>query len=307
MTGCWICLEPTARGDRYHADCLEKLFGYPRCPRIDLGATSLTEAIAEQSERISISGVQPKLVVDVDDEGSTLRREDNGRYILKPAVDRYKHLPQNEHLSMTLAGLAGVAVPRCGVLELPDGAAAYVVKRFDRSDTRPPSKRRQEDFCSLLQRDPADKYKSSAEECIKVVRLYSEQVDADLQRLFLQFLFAFWMSNEDLHLKNLSLGESPKGGYALSMAYDLVCSRLYPQLSKGMALPLNDRTLHHRRTDFLAFAGRCGMSDKEAAKAIDGLRGKRALAAQAVDRSLLPAPFRRAYQRELAKKDRALA
>jgi hypothetical protein len=49
------------------------------------------------------------------------------------------------------------------------------------------------------------------------------------------------------------------------------------------------------------------MSDKAAAKEIDRVRGKRELATQTVDRSLLPGPFRRVYQRELAKKDRALA
>jgi serine/threonine-protein kinase HipA len=308
MIGCWICLEEVRGGERYHPSCLERLFGRSTCPIVELGTPSLTEAVAKQSDRISISGVQEKLVMDLDDGGTTIRPVENGRYILKIPIPTYTNLPQNEHLTMVLAASSGLSVPVCGLIELPQGDVAYLVKRFDRTDSAPPSKRRQEDFCSLLQRDPTLKYQSSAEECADVVRKYSGDVNGDLRRLFQQFLFAFWIGNDDLHLKNLSLSEGgASGGYLLSMAYDLVCTRLYPQLSKGMALPLDGRNLHHSRKNLVSFAKYCGISDEQAGAEIDRLRGSYLEAIEIVKRSALPSPMKLLYERELGKKNRAIA
>ena len=139
-----------------------------------------------------------------------------------------------------------------------------------------------------------------------MVRKYSGVVDGDLRRLFQQFLSALWVGNDDLHLKNLSLSQHANRGYALSPAYDLVCTRLYPQLSKGMALPLNGRKLHYRRSHFIAFAAHCGIGADEADAEIDRLRGKFTIVSQLVDRSMLPPPFQLTYKRQLAVKNRAL-
>jgi serine/threonine-protein kinase HipA len=303
MTACSVCLEPTSSKDGYHPKCLKGLFGRPICPAVDLGGASLSEAIATQAERISISGVQDKLIVDLVDEGRTIRPVESGRYILKVPVQAFKHLPQNEHLTMRLASLAGVIVPESCLADLPGGGLAYIVKRFDRTDTM---KRRQEDFCSLLQKDPTLKYGASAEDCVEVVRKFSSDIEDSLRRLFRQFLYAFWIGNDDLHLKNLSLTQDAKNGYTLSPAYDLVCTRLYPQLSKGMALALDGRRIGHRRSHFVAFAARCGIDSGDANTRIDQLCECFEAANQVVDRSALPAPFRRMYKRELGKKQKVL-
>jgi serine/threonine-protein kinase HipA len=305
MSTCWICLDEKAGHGRYHPTCLEGLFGTPSCPEVELGTVSVAEAIATQGDRISISGVQEKLVMDLSDEGKKLVPAENGRYILKVPVPAYKHLPENEHLTMILAGMSGVAVPACGLVSLPAGPAAYIVKRFDRDDDG--GKRRQEDFCSLLQRDPIKKYDSSAEECTGVVRQYSEHVPKDLGRLFLQFVVAFWLGDDDLHLKNLSLAQGSTNGYELSKAYDIVCTRLYPQLKKGLALPLDGRTLHHRRSNFVTFASRCDLDATAANEAIDHLLSGRTQVVATIARSLLPPGVRLTYRRELEKKTRALA
>jgi serine/threonine-protein kinase HipA len=222
-------------------------------------------------------------------------------------VAAYKHLPENEHLSMSLARLVGLSVPWAGLVEMPNGALAYIVRRFDRTSTLPVIKLRQEDFCSLSGRMPTQKYEASAEECAALVRQHTMDAEDSLRRLFLLFLFSFWIGNDDLHLKNLSMAQSASGGYTLSMAYDLVCTRLYPQLGKGMALSLNSRKLHHQRTDFCSFATTCGLGGEDANHQLDALRARRDDAQAMIDRSALPRAFQAHYRRELDKKDRALA
>lgn len=305
MTGCWICLMPVDEEQRYHPKCLMTLFGHRRCPEVTLEGHSVAEAIAEQSDKISISGVQDKVIVDWDAKGECIRPADDGRYILKVPVAAYRHLPENEHLSMSLARLIGLLVPWGGLVKMPDGAPAYIVRRFDRTSTA--SKLRQEDFCSLSGRMPTQKYEGSAEECAAMVRKYAVDAEDSLRRLFLLFLFSCWIGNDDLHLKNLSLAQSAGGGYTLSMAYDLVCSRLYPQVAKGMALPLNGRKLHHQRTDFHAFATTCGLGGEETDRLLDALQARRHDAEAMIDCSALPKAFQAQYRRELKKKDEALA
>ena len=106
-TGCWVCLGEAGNPDRYHTPCLKRLFGRRSRPRVDLGSTTLNEAIAAQSDRISISGVQSKLVVELTDDGRSIRPAESGGYILKVPVDSYKFLPENEQLTMAMAKLAG--------------------------------------------------------------------------------------------------------------------------------------------------------------------------------------------------------
>ena len=69
------------------------------------------------------------------------------RYILKPELPRFAFVPQNEHLTMTLARLIGLEVPASGLSELTDAAVAYLIKRFDRGDDG--TKFLMEDICQL--------------------------------------------------------------------------------------------------------------------------------------------------------------
>ena len=202
---------------------------------------------------------------------------------------------------MAMAKMAGLVVPDFGLVALPDDRLAYVVRRFDRTNGRS-SKRRQEDFCSLTQHDPSQKYHATAEDCAEVVRRYSTEADEDLRRLFRQFLFAFWAGKRDLHLKNLSLAQRGSRGYALSPAYDLVCTRLYPQLKKGMALSLGGVTLHQQRGHFITFAASCGINIEEAHAEIDRMLAMREEIERMIGCSALPRPFQLAYKRELAKR-----
>jgi serine/threonine-protein kinase HipA len=263
-----MCLKQTSAD--YHTECLKELFGVPRPPSMNLGQYSLEESISRQSEHISISGVQQKLIVDLTPAGDELVTNDRGRFILKPQTKGYRHLPENEHVSMQIGARAGVLTAANGLVAMPDGSLAYVVKRFDRTSGNPSRKFRQEDFCSLLGLDPSDKYEASAEQCAEAVSRYVTQPADSLLRLFRLFVFSYWISNVDLHLKNLSLLEGSDSNLALSPAYDLLCIRLYPQLKQGVeALSLNKKRHQLNRSDFLEFADACSLSKTRAGDTID--------------------------------------
>jgi serine/threonine-protein kinase HipA len=128
-----------------------------------------------------------------------------------------------------------------------------------------------------------------------------------LPRLFLQFAFAYWTGNGDLHLKNLSLLERSEvpSSYALSPAYDLLCTLLVLPRDR-MALLLNGRTQDVKRRDYLALASRCGLSAAQADAVLDGLISLLPRAEELVERSFLPGPQKTLYLRVLRKRSRAL-
>jgi serine/threonine-protein kinase HipA len=304
---CRACLRETTDG-AYHARCLQRLFATDRCPGVDLDAKGVEKAIASQAGKISISGVQEKVMMDLTPDRLSLRAVDSGgAYILKPQERAFRHLPENEHLTMCLAELSGLIVPAIGLVALKDGSAAYIVKRFDRTDANPPGKLRQEDFCSLLRRDPEEKYEATAEDCAGVVQQFASDPEESLRRLYQLFAFSFWVSNGDLHLKNLSLLAPQKSDYRLSPAYDLLSTRLYPQLGQEEALSLNGKKAQLTRRDFLAFGHRCGIAATEAASIIDAMLDRREAALEMVGRSLLPRDSQRLYRKWLDKKGKWLS
>ena len=62
-----------------------------------------------------------------------------------------------------------------------------------------------EDFCQLAELPPGAKYDASAEQCGRLVKRYASEPLVELLRLYRQLLFAWWVGNGDLHLKNLAL------------------------------------------------------------------------------------------------------
>lgn len=274
---------------------------------VRLTRKTLAGEVADQSSRMSISGVQQKLLVDLWDDGKLLLPDIRGRYILKPQTRGYSQLPENEHLSMQLAKLAGLVVPPNGLVSIPQNGVAYVVKRFDRTAEAPPRKLRQEDFCSLSGRDPRDKYGGTAEECAEIVTKFSSETEASLRRLFLLFALSHWISNEDLHLKNLALLEDSTGRMKLSPAFDLVSTRLYANLRHTKALSLNGKKEQLDRQDFVAFGGHCNLSPSDAEFLLDELIARQPAATELVHNSRLRGDGKRQYSSWMNKKKKALA
>lgn len=138
-------------------------------PSFDEG---VTELFIENRKRISISGVQEKLSLVLDEDELRLSHQDEqGRYILKPIprdLQKVEEVPANEHLTMQLAKqIYKIPTAENALIFFQDNSPAYLTKRFDvKSDG---TKYGKEDFATLAQKTyqnagPNFKYDYSYEE-----------------------------------------------------------------------------------------------------------------------------------------------
>lgn len=265
MNKCLVCCAPlesdTLLG--YHKRCARALFESATAPVIDLDLTSLADAgLSLLRSSGTVPGVQKKLSVDRHPEESrrlTLKAL-GGRYILKPPVEEYPHLPENEAFCMELSARLGYPTAPHGLARLADGKLVYLSRRFDRpaDGTKLP----QEDFCQLSQRPAADKYKGSLEAAAKVLA-YSSQTGLDAVRFLELNLVAWLMGNADLHLKNFSLYCPTPGQWQLTPAYDLVSTSLViPKDKEETALTLNGKKSRLTRKDWQILSDKLGVVPK---------------------------------------------
>ena len=306
---CWICLDALPQhgsAGRYHPTCVQALFGVPMVPRVAFGRLDITNWADDHAGKLSISGYQLKGPAALDEAGQTLTLvERDGTHIVKPPQPAYPHIVENEHLTMCLGRLVGLEVAEHGLIELSDGAVAYLTRRFDRPAGGTGPRVHVIDFCQLAGVDPADKDASTAEKCAEMVRQYARPEVA--LALFQLFVFAYWVRNGDLHLKNLMLRELPDGSYTLAPAYDLLCTELYGQ--KGMILPVGGERVNISRKLWLNFAEQnCDIDPGRAASLIDAMVAKQPAAKAMIERSALPtAESKRKYWHWLVKRSRQLS
>lgn len=326
-SACWICLQPLAATEvlpgpdgqsAYHLPCLQSLFGRPALPRIPLVAGEVLKLAQQMVGQQSLSGAQPKLALALSAEPFALQptpalsakgqlSSDGAAYILKPASERYRHVPENEHLSMQIARRVGIATAACGLFALADGTLAYLVRRFDRGVGTPPRKLLVEDFCSLAGKKKEHKYLSSTEECFALLRRYATAPEPQVPTLYRLFVFSYWIGNGDLHLKNLSLLRDPQAGYQLAPAYDLVNTAVVTR-DRELALPVVGRQRSVIRKLWLELAAdkEVGLAAEQASQIIDGLLAQQeAVAAMVAASALIPAQQQQ-YLRVLHKRARAL-
>lgn len=203
--------------------------------------------------KISIQGVQPKLSAKLSVKNETFELVSvEGDFILKPQVDKFKELPQNEDLTMHLAQISGIKVPWHGLIKAKDNSLIYVVKRFDRL----PRKRKlpQEDFAQLMGATRTTKYQASMERVAEIIEEFCTYPVLELEKLFKITLFAFLTGNEDMHLKNFSLQTDLKNIVKLTPAYDLVNSTIaMVEPKEEFALELNGKKHGFVRSDFIDY------------------------------------------------------
>jgi len=224
---------------------IKKMFGTTVWPAIDFGLSDIPLQALKLVGKLSISGVQPKLILKLNTEKNKLETMPGGDYILKPQTDRFLNIPENEQCCMDIAEVLGIDTPPHCLLPLKDNSIAYVIKRFDRQDGE---KIHQEEFSQLLGED--DKYKGSVEQIGRKIKEISTAPGYDLQLLFERVVLNFIVANADAHLKNYTMryfGDERR----LSPIYDVVCSRLViPEEKEESAITINGKKNNLTRSDF---------------------------------------------------------
>lgn len=255
----------------WHDKCVKRFFGTTLFPEIDCSEKELERlANLTVNKGLTVPGVQKKLSLHLEkkDRGAKLTIVDYPTgYILKPQSAEYTALPQAEHLAMSLADITGIKTVPYALIRM-NGIYSYVTKRVDRTGGKMLA---MEDFCQLSGRAASDKYKSSYENCSKVIREYSKNPGIDLAELFHRLLFCFITGNSDMHLKNFSLIEDAPGSriFGLSPAYDMLpVNIIMPADTEETALSLNGKKRNIRRKDFLKLADNFGIPENAAERMI---------------------------------------
>lgn len=274
------------------------------------------EAYLKNVGRISLSGVQPKASLVVNDEGRLVRPAENGRgtYILKPAPSSYvlfdrKYCPANEHLTMQLASqVYHIETAANALCFFRDGEAAYLCRRFDVAPDG--QKYQQEDFASLAGLTKANggsdfKYSNlSYEECADIIRKYVTAAPIEILKFFRIVVFNYLTLNDDAHLKNFSLISRGDGEYRIAPAYDLINTSLHlgePRifaLDKGLfkeGMQLSD-TRSVCRKDFEEFGRRIGLAERLVKRELDAFAAEHPLAEELISRSFLSESLKRSYR-----------
>jgi len=239
----------------FHPGCSKKMFGSAIPPVLPYTRKNLSE-LAEQVIRsqTTITGVQPKLSLDLDDNGKNMPRRFTivglwGKYILKPQTEIYPQLPENEDLVMHLAEISGIHTVPHSLIRFADGELCYITKRIDRDNKG--NKIPMEDMCQLSERLTEYKYKGSYEQIAKLLLRFSCAPKLDLFNFWQQTLFCWFTGNADMHLKNFSMYSPTKRQYILSPAYDMLSTILViPEDREELALTLNGKKRKLKRSDF---------------------------------------------------------
>ncbi len=230
-----------------------------------------TREVQRHAGKISIQGIQPKLSAKLSVKNESFELVDkDGEYIIKPQVNDYPELPQNEDLTMHLAQVVGLNVPWHGLIRAKDDSLLYVIKRFDRLPKK--KKLPQEDFAQLLGATRSTKYQSNMEKVCEIVEEFCSFPALELENVFKLTLFSFLIGNEDLHLKNFSVQTNLKGVVKLTPAYDLVNTTIaLVEPQEELALELNGKKHGITRKDLIDYfaPAHCNVKKEQAIKILD--------------------------------------
>ncbi len=192
----------------YSKGHLKKFFGKADYVYIKGTAESFDELVIAHTEGTSISGVQRKMFMHLED--GVLMPSNNGEYIVKPTPKKFPSLSENEHAMMKLSEAVGLKTAQCSVIPFEDGELAYITKRFD---LIPNANKRYfiEDGASICNVSPKHKDSDSLsyENTLKQMVNSCAGAQATALVALRMLILGYIVGNNDMHLKNFSLYRKP--------------------------------------------------------------------------------------------------
>jgi len=271
------------------------------------------EQFIENRKRISISGVQEKLSLALDQNRLRLtHREEHGTYILKPIPRDVRwpdQVPANEHLTMQIARqVYDIETAANAMIFFEDGEPAYITRRFD---VKPDGSRRgKEDFASLSGRTSQNagdnfKYNSSYEEIGQLIQKFVPAWKVEIEKYFKIVAFNFLFMNGDAHLKNFSLLERDSDDYRLAPAYDLMNTRLHVNdedfglqnglFADGYKSARYRSSLHPALDDFIELGRRIGVTESRIGTLLNPFIQRQEEVEALIGRSFLSSEAKKSY------------
>jgi serine/threonine-protein kinase HipA len=257
----------------------------------DLSKASFSELWLpeDRSLRAAVAGVQPKLSY----HSRSLIGGRVGRVILKFSPDESRHgVLHNERLFMTAARDAGLAAPDVEIVRDRDGVQALAVNRFDRSWRGGELIRHpQEDASQVLGLRPSQKYDPDARTVFEALSSLCTAPAVATRDLLHQMLYSYAVGDNDLHAKNLSIGQNPSTGvWSATPVYDVL--HTWPYEGDHRFHPAVRDRLHDSvtRKHWLALAADVRLPGKVAGRLCDRVAAAVGQLTEAVDEELLDMP-----------------
>jgi serine/threonine-protein kinase HipA len=206
-------------------------------------------------------------------------------------------------VTMRMAETFGIRVVPSSLIRLASGELSYITKRIDRTETG--AKIHMIDMFQIT--EAFDKYKSSMEKVGKALDSYSDNTLLDKVFYFELALFCFITGNNDMHLKNFSMIESP-AGWVLAPAYDLLnVTIINPDDEEELALTLTGKKKKLKREHFEQLATGLGLTEKQMERAFKRMVKNKTKAMEWIERSFLSDTMKEAYVLLVEKRYRQLA
>jgi serine/threonine-protein kinase HipA len=228
----------------------------------------------EAGVRLSLAGAQDKIPVRIEgDEISLPLGGAPSSHILKPSIERFAGIVDNEAFTMQLASAAGLTAATVEV-RTAEKIEYLSVERYDRKHVSGTGitldRLHQEDFCQALNIAPEMKYQKeggpSLKRCFALVREVSSAPVLDLAHLLDAVIYNYLIGNNDAHGKNFSLLYHYVGTtnqeIRLAPLYDAISTAYYPELSNEMAMKIGSEYKSERVTakDFDKLAEEAGLA-----------------------------------------------
>lgn len=229
---------------------------------------------------MSLAGVQDKLSVHLEDDGS-LGIPINGApstWILKPDSPRLRGSVYNEAFCLLLADQIGLAAPRVRLGRA--GQRRYLlIERYDRRAEGPHWRRlHQEDLCQALGLFPSAKHEKNQSgtpgpkfrDLLACVR--SAAGPAATVRFLRYMIFNVICCNTDAHAKNYSILLSARGAN-LTPLYDVMCAKVWPQVTTNLANTVagKNRGDHLKGRHWQKEARACGLNPSATLRQVEDL------------------------------------
>ena len=203
---------------------------------------------ADNDIRLSLAGSQDKSAITLVEGKVCLPKNSTPTtHILKPVIKNLEYTTINEYICMKAAKKLNIDVADVDIRQI-DNIKYLLIKRYDREIKNKTVKRiHQEDFCQALGVLSINKYQAdggpSIKDCFNLLEITSVPA-VNRNMLIKTIIFNFLIGNNDSHAKNFSLlykGEKP----ILAPAYDIVCTQVYPELTKKLAMKIG--SIYDRR------------------------------------------------------------
>ena len=297
---CLYCYKPLENEVDFHEKCCRAFFGFATPPAFPYSITQMAELALSVVERsIAVPGVQPKLSLSIIKENP--RKGNNrltvvgalgGQYIFKPPSEKYPEMPENEHLTMRIAEAYGIQVVPSSLIRLASGELSYITKRIDRTEKG--AKIHMLDMFQIT--EAFDKYKSSMEKVGKALHDYSGNTLLDKVFYLELSVFCFLTGNNDMHLKNFSMIESPSG-WILAPAYDLLnVAIVNPDDTEELALTMEGKKKKIKWIHFKHLGEGMGLTSKQIQGVYSRMHKNKPKAIELIEKSFLSDGMKEAYK-----------